>query len=203
MRKPSRAAGFTLVEILVAVAILSVIGLIAAPLFQRTVDSFKIVGTARSVTNAMQVAKIRAASSYTRARLYIDLNAGTHKLQRFNKTTLVWEDDGSMITYLPSGVSFGFASVSEAPPDSQATIAQALPCKLHNPPNPPVDIANTACVIFNSRGVPVGPLPPHSNVSDYVVYLTDDDTVYAITVAATGMVRLWRTYNPNADWVLQ
>lgn len=200
MRKQSRAAGFTLVEILVVIAILSVVALIAAPLFDRTVDSFKIVGTARSVTNAMQVAKIRAASSYTRVRLYVDLSARTHKLQRFDKGAGVWVDDGAM-TYLPSGVSFGHGALDEPPDERQPTIEQPAECKLHNPPNPPADIGNTACVIFNSRGLPIHPttLTPEP----YVLYMTDGYAVYAVTVAATGMVELWRSYTNEVGWVLQ
>lgn len=198
MRKPSGVSGFTLVEILVVIAILSVVGLIAAPLFERTVDSFKIVGTARSVTNALAVAKIRAASSFTRTRLYVDLSAGTHKVQRYDKATGLWQNDGPM-TYLPSGVIFGFDTVDTPPADSQPTIGQAAECKA-NVTN--ADIANTACVIFNSRGVPIDSTASGTPISE-VLYLTDGSSVYSVTVAATGMIRLWRTYTGAVNWVLQ
>jgi hypothetical protein len=87
--------------------------------------------------------------------------------------------------------------VGASPPNTQGAIGQAPQCTN----DLGVVIGNTACVMFNSRGVPVD--STFSPTALDVVYLTDGSAVYAVAAAATGMIRLWRTL-PNAvpTWVL-
>ena len=68
--------------------------------------------------------------------------------------------------------------------------------------SPAVAVANTACIIFNSRGLPVD--ATGSPFGNDAIYITDSTAVYGITVAATGFVRLWRTnYTSTPSWSLQ
>ena len=67
-----------------------------------------------------------------------------------NRGGAAWVTEGGT-TNLPSRNTFSFGVVSSAPPNSQAAIAQAPAC-LDNAGTP---IGNTACVLFNSRGIPV------------------------------------------------
>jgi hypothetical protein len=84
-------------------------------------------------------------------------------------------------------VSYGFGVVDDAPPNTQTTIAQASACTADDG----TVIADTACIMFNSRGVPIDTTFAPTGVE--AVYITDGSVVYSITVAATGMLRLWRT----------
>jgi type II secretory pathway pseudopilin PulG len=199
VRKLSRTSGFTTLELLLVIGIVGVLAAFSLPLVDQTIDSFRIVGASRSVTNAIAVAKIRAASTFTRVRLFVDLSTGTHKLQRLDKSTvpMSWVDDGGL-TYLPTGVVFGFSSVTDPPDDSQVVIGQAPACE----DDLGAAIGNTSCVIFNSRGVPVN--TEGDPEGEYVLYITDDTAVFGVTVAPTGMIRLWRTYSlTTPNWVLQ
>jgi hypothetical protein len=97
-------------------------------------------------------------------------------------------------------VSFGYGPVTAAPPNTQTAIGPASACTSNA--DPAVVVANTACIVFNSRGLPIdstgGP------TGDDAVYVTDSSAVYGITVAATGFVRLWRTnYTSTPSWSLQ
>ena len=68
--------------------------------------------------------------------------------------------------------------------------------------SPPVDITNTACIIFNSRGIPVDNTGSPTGLD--AVYVTDGTSVYGITVAATGFIRTWQTnYSSTPSWTLQ
>jgi hypothetical protein len=142
------------------------------------------------------VTKMRAASNFSRVRLFVDLNAKTHRVEAWDKTTLHWTTEGGS-TYLSQGVSFSYGVVSTAPPSTQGTIGQSAECTT----DAGAPIANTACVTFNSRGVPVDALfAPTGNAA---LYLTDGTAVYAVTVAATGMIRMWRTKpEVTPSWVL-
>jgi Tfp pilus assembly protein FimT len=201
VRKIRSAAGFTILETLLVVGLIGVISAIAVPMFETTVASYRLVGSARSLTNTLAVAKIRAASSFTRARVVVDLGSGTHHVELWDKTAAPpdWVADGGS-TSLPQSVTFGFGPVSTPPPNAQVAVQQALPCKTSDGD----DIAGTSCVIFNSRGVPIDSTAAAAPIADDVLYVTDGSTVYAVTVAATGMVRLWQTFSHSTPaWTLQ
>ena len=172
-------------EITVVVAIVGVISAMAAPMMANTLGYFRLSGDARSVSNSAAVAKMRAASVFSRVRLYVDLSTNSHHIETWNKTTSHWTAEGGS-TSLSSRVSFSFGSVGTPPPNTQATIGQASACR----DDMGVAIGNTACLMFNSRGVPID-----STFAPTVdaLYLTDGTAVYSVTVVATGMIRLWRT----------
>jgi Tfp pilus assembly protein FimT len=178
------------------VALVGVISAIAVPMFGNAIAGFKLSGDARSVSNAAAVAKMRAASDFSRVRVFVDLTADTHHIERWNKTTSAWEVEGG-VNNLSGGVSFSYGPVTVAPPNTQATIGQAAECT----DDMGAVIANTACIMFNSRGVPVDSsfAPTGANA----LYLTDGSAVYGVTVAATGMLRLWRALPVAVPaWVL-
>jgi prepilin-type N-terminal cleavage/methylation domain-containing protein len=187
MSRSGRQAGFTLLETLFVVGLIGVISVIAVPMFGNAITEFRISGDARSVSNAIAVAKMRAAANFSRVRLYVDLSARTHSLQFWNKTTSAWDTEGGAVQ-LNSGVSFSFGVVAAAPPNTQTTIAQAPACVADDGVTV---LANTACIIFNSRGVPVDPTLAPTGLD--ALYVTNGAVVYGVTVAATGMLRTWRT----------
>ncbi|MBI3490543.1 MAG: hypothetical protein HY047_01905 [Acidobacteria bacterium] len=168
------------------VALTGVIAAIAVPMMANSLGFFRLSGDARSVSNAVAVAKMRAASDFSRVRLYVDLTGKSHHIESWDKTTSHWTVEGGS-TYLSSNVSFGFGVVGTPPPNTQATIAQAPACTN----DAGAAIGNTACFMFNSRGVPID--STFSPTAVDALYLTDGSAVYAVTAAATGMIRLWRT----------
>jgi len=196
--KLHRCNGFSLLEIITVLGVIGVIGAIAVPMFANALAGFRVSGDARSVSNAAAVAKMRAASDFSRVRLYVDLDARTHKIQSWSKVSPVccWVTEGGA-TALSSGVDFGYGVVGAAPPNTQATIGQAEPCTADDG----TVIGNTACIMFNSRGVPIDSTfaPTGTNA----LYVTDGMMVYGVTVAATGMLRLWRTLPAETpQWVI-
>jgi prepilin-type N-terminal cleavage/methylation domain-containing protein len=182
-----RANGFSLMEIIVVVGMIGVLSAMAAPLFNGAIQSFRLSGDARSVSNATAVAKMRAASEFSRVRLYVDRSAKTYRIQTFNKTSAIccWINQGGTSS-LSSGVAFTYGIVSQPPPNTQGTIGQAPLCKS----DLNVDIPNTACIMFNSRGVPIDSSLAPTTLD--ALYVSDGAAVFGITVAATGMVRTWR-----------
>ncbi len=194
-----KAAGFTIIETLFVVGLIGILSAIAVPSLNRTVASLRLTGDARSVTNAIAVAKIRAASKFTRVRLYVDLGDHSHHLQTLDRSTTPpsWVDEGGE-TQLSTLVEFDYGPVGTPPPNSQAAITQAVPC-VDDDGDP---IANSACITFNSRGVPVD--TTGAPTAEGALYVSDGTAVYGVTAAASGMIRLWRTFpTVTPNWMLQ
>jgi hypothetical protein len=163
-----------------------------------TLGFYRLSGDARSISNAIALSKMRAASIFGKVRVYVDRPNRAFRIETWDSTANNWVAD-SGYTYLSQGVNFNFAPVTTAPPNTQGTIGEAALCK-----NAAfVDIANTSCIIFNSRGIPIDGTAAPSPLVDGV-YVTDGTAVYAITVSATGMVRTWKT-PPTATptWTVQ
>jgi prepilin-type N-terminal cleavage/methylation domain-containing protein len=185
------ANGFSLIEIMVVVGIIGVLGALAAPSFNNAIASFRLSGDARGISNSAALAKMRAASDFSRVRLYIDLSAKTHRIQVFDKTSDIccWVNQGGT-TSLSTGVSYGYGVVTVPPPNTQGIIQQAPLCTDDTGAN----IAGTACIMFNSRGVPIGNGPSYAPIGLDAIYVTDGQAVYGVTIAATGLLRMWRAF---------
>ena len=69
--------GFSLIEMLMVVGIVGVVSAIAVPMVKNTLGNFSLSGDARALSNAVSLAKLRAASSFSQARAVINLTAMT------------------------------------------------------------------------------------------------------------------------------
>jgi prepilin-type N-terminal cleavage/methylation domain-containing protein len=200
-----RESGYSLIELLIVVGISSVLAAVAVPMMKNTIGDFKLSGDARGLNNAVSLAKLRAASDFSQSRLFVALDTRQFHVETWSKTAVPndWVLEGG-VTSLSSGVIFGFSVVGAAPPNTQAVIGQASQCLNRLG----VAIGNTACVLFNSRGIPVatGGVPPAvgAPTANYALYITDGTAVYGVTLSATGLINLWRT-NPVAAgaWKVQ
>ena len=189
--------GYSLIEVLTVVAITAVVTVIAIPMMGNLFGFFRLSGDARSISNAVAVAKMRAASDFSRVRVYADLGGRTFMMQTWDKLANSgaggWKTEGGL-TSLSSNVIYGFGVVASAPPSSQGTIGQGCTttaCTQQCTADDGTFISGTACVMFNSRGVPVD--NTFAPTAGDAFYLTDGSAVYGITVSATGMIRSWRT----------
>ena len=197
MSNLARERGFTMIDLVVVVAIAGIIAAVALPSTSRTLADYRLRGDARAIHNMIGVAKMRAAARFTRVRLYVDLDTSSFKMQYWDKDAVPpdWVDEGGLTT-LSTGIGFDTGAMDVPPPNTQNALGQSPNCLDKDG----AAIANTGCIVFNSRGLPVDPNgAPYGNSA---FYLTDWDTgVYAITLSATPLVRLWWSPTSHSSWV--
>jgi len=202
----STQRGFSLIEMILVIGISITVAAIAVPMSGNFLGYFRLTGDARSLSNAVALAKLRAASYFSQSRIYFDLSSKSHHIETFKKSgTPGWVWEGGATT-LSQGVSPGYGSLSAAPSSTQAVIGQAPKCLT----NDGTAVDNTACIVFNSRGIPIdcssmsttGCGSGAPTASD-ALYLTDGTAVYGITMAATGQEQMWRSPATSATWTKQ
>jgi hypothetical protein len=178
----------------------------AIPSLLKLERNFRSDGDSRVLSGEIGLAKMRAASDFTKARVYADTSAKTIRVQIWCKTATspctsanTWLDEGGTIT-LSTGVSYGYGTLSTPPTNTQTSIGQAGACQsdAQTVSGSAGTTANSACMIFNSRGIPID--AGGSPTGQYALYLNDGNSVYGATVAATGLLRLWRTDIGTASW---
>src|SRR5262249_27453561 len=127
-RTAASVHGYSLVEILVVVGVIGVVSAIAAPMMGNALGYYRLSGDARSTSNSIALAKMRASSVFGRVRIFADLSTNQFHLETFDKTTSTWVVDGGTTT-LSQRVRFGFGPVGVPPPNTTPAIAQAPLCK--------------------------------------------------------------------------
>lgn len=190
--------GYTLIEMMLAVGIIGIVAAIVLPITDSSIRGSRLRGDANIIRNLVGVAKMRASAQFTRARVFVNLGnplanppvPGSYVLQVWDKTAAggagAWVNDGD-VNELSPGVSFGFGGLNAPPPNTQVNIMQSPTCT--STLTAAGAIANTACVTFNSRGLPVdadGVLYPR-----HALYVTGDDAVFATTITTTPLIRFW------------
>lgn len=188
--------GFSLIEALVAMAVLGVLAAMAVPMVSAASSNVKLRDQADNLSNLVSLAKMRATARFARARVYVDRANSQYVMQLWNATAGTWDND-SAVTTLPVGVSFGFGALASPPPNSQPAIDFASLCKdaMGN------DVNNTSCIMFNSRGIPIDSLGSPKGGNAF--YLTDGTGVRAITVTMTPLILNWWSSAAAAGWVRQ
>ena len=161
---------FTLVELMVVIAIFGIIVLIAAPNLVTGLPKYRIKRAARDMTSKIRAARSEAIK--TSSNITIEFNTTTNKY----KIGEDWYPNGSLSDHYGSGVSFGVGNSGES---DECTFP---------------DNADGNCnVTFNSRGI------SNATGNDLAIYLTNtEDTAYRIVINTAGNISLQQWI--GSDW---
>lgn len=185
--------GFSAIELLVVVAIAGGIAAIAIPASTNMVNEFSLSGDAHGVSNSLALARLTAAANFTRTRLYVDRAANTYRIERWNKATALWQAVTGTSS-LGTLNTFSSGAIAAPPPNSQPVLGQPTPCLTAAA----APIANTSCVIFNSRGVPIDSTGVPTATA--VIYLNGPTAVFGVVIGTTSQLAMWRISPGGVTW---
>jgi Tfp pilus assembly protein FimT len=180
-------AGFTVLELVVSVAVILLISGFALPGALATLRAYRLAGSTRAVAHQVSLARLRAETDFTNAQLVINPATNSYSLQvcnaagKANNCTTAGDFNVESTLFLAKDISFGFGA-APAPAGGQSPMQQTLQTR------------------FNSRGLPV--LLNGSTTPNDVIYLADaQGNAYAVSVTVGGHVRVWQYI--RGAWVLQ
>jgi prepilin-type N-terminal cleavage/methylation domain-containing protein len=197
-----RQAGFSLIELIIVIAIILAVAGFAVPQFMQALRNYRIAGDARNINGEIMLAKMRSAANFTWSRVFFDRDNRRFITQLWNKEDNLWEDVAvGGPQSLSSGVTFGVGPMTDPPPGTQDVLALAPPCKQGTAGNPgadPDEPGNTSCIMFNSRGFPVD--DDGAATGQNAIYITDEGQTHGVTVSITGLTRIWRGDTSASDY---
>jgi prepilin-type N-terminal cleavage/methylation domain-containing protein len=211
--------GFTAVEVVMVMVITLAVAAMAIPGYSAMMRYLHIAGDVRDLNAMVAQAKMRAAQDFTHARLHANLATNTYALEFWDKTANggagCWKTDGDSVNRctvaaspaqnLSPRVSFGFGTAAPGGLNPQTTIAQAPACSngVGGGAASSTISGSTACIEFNSRGLPVAgnglPNSGSPTASD-ALYITDENTVYGVTVIISGLIQTGTTTSSGSNW---
>jgi prepilin-type N-terminal cleavage/methylation domain-containing protein len=162
--------GFTLIELMIVIAIMGIISAISAPNIVKGLPKYRIKRAARDLTSNIRAARSTAIKKSTNTTIVFDLDNNRYSINGKWYPTTETNTNNVLSEYYGSGVSFGVGNSEE--PEG--------PCSFDN---------NT--VIFNSRGI---------NRSDSgEIYLTNNEGAsYRVEINSAGTISLQKW--ADSEW---
>jgi Tfp pilus assembly protein FimT len=194
MEQQTGERGFSLVDVLAFMAVTAILMAIALPSTSSSTEAFKLKSDAQALNNMVSVAKMRASARFTRARVQVNTATQRYFIETWDRDNDTWVNDGDL-NELSDGVSFGWSDVDAPPPDTLPELNFSPACL----DDDGAEIENTACITFNSRGVPIDGVGAPTGLNAF--FVTDGIGVYATTVTATPLVKFWWSKAQEASWV--
>jgi len=206
-------AGFSLIEVVVVLGILSVLAAMAVPGIQDMMERRRLQGFARNFGNIFQIARSQAIRTGNNHIVFFGVPgsttdpAGTAITNATGSLVpILIVDDGSPATanchidvgefedsiLLPSEIEFGVSEATVKVPTDTGTAAWASPQLSGSTASDPSDAA-TNWVLFRPEGATCGTIGD-TGTGGAGFYFTSGGRDYAVTLAPLGSVRVhaWR-----------
>ncbi|MDB9823336.1 GspH/FimT family pseudopilin [Deltaproteobacteria bacterium] len=176
IRKRKCSFGFSLMELMITLAILGILATIAVPAFSSWLPEYKLKCAVRDIYSNMQLAKMTAVRANEKYRLvFSNAGGGSYILQRPDETT---EKSIGFLDYDPSGnIGYGRGNATKAATTSGGSLPSDFISYQYNK------------AVFNSRG---------TGSPGYVYLANSMGTAYAIGTWSSGII-VMKKWNEETD----
>ena len=201
-----REAAFTMLEMVVVVAVAGVVAAMAIPQAYYTVKAYRLHADASALANQLNIARMRAASQFAPYREVVNASSGTYWREKLCGDTSTSTDSACTSAYnalTSSGIEGGTQyaiegdSFSSCRPSFLSAISYPGTIEADASPCPdPIDI------YFNTRGAPVDSNGDPLSNGGAVIYLhNQQNLVDAVTVSIGGAVTAWNWDTASSSWM--
>jgi prepilin-type N-terminal cleavage/methylation domain-containing protein len=131
LRAMRHTAGFTLIEILMVVALVSILAAVTVPILAGAMDRYAVVSAGQQVVSTIRAARFQAMARNSGVRVHFDSPAaGQYQTEAWNETTMTWDALGD-VQHLPTGIGLvGDAVDIQIEPTGRPPTAARCPCSL-------------------------------------------------------------------------
>ena len=199
-----RASGFSLLELLILVAVTAVIVALALPSVMNSLKNYRLNADAASTADYLNVARMRAASQFAPYRVNVSTTTSSFNMEKLCGATATSVDPACTGPY--SAFSTPQIELGTQFANQEDTYASCRPSGVTSYPGSITADAsgcpNLVQFYFNTRGAPVdGAGNPLSN-GGAVVYLSNTiGLVDAVTVSLGGSAAAWTWIAGEGKWV--
>jgi Tfp pilus assembly protein FimT len=190
-RSQNRQTGFTLIDTIVALAIIMIVAGFATPTILRGVNNMRLRAAASDFSSLIQRARVAAVQKNDTYAVLFNLPSGRGAYVDVGKNSTFDSTKDPMI-------QFGGSVYQAAAPAG----ASGKPTNLDDPSGPLGWTATAGNISFNARGFPCSGTPCTTNVN-FVFYFTDyssnNSQWAAVSITAAGHPKTW-WWNGSA-WV--
>jgi prepilin-type N-terminal cleavage/methylation domain-containing protein len=135
--------GFSLLELLVVLIIMSVLSAVAAPGVSRMMENYRVKATSRQLISDLQLAKMKAVSENANYQVYFDLVNAKYRVEKSDGTnngpwrslgdttnpyytkgvSLAKNFTGNLVVFTPIGEALDSTNTPFAPDDARVTVS--------------------------------------------------------------------------------
>jgi len=94
-RSPRPVPAFTLIELLVTMAIIGILGALAAPGVSRWIEDYRVKAASRQLMSDMQFARMKAVADNVQYQVYFNPANNQYWVQGWNPATSAWNQIGA------------------------------------------------------------------------------------------------------------
>jgi prepilin-type N-terminal cleavage/methylation domain-containing protein len=200
---PILDSAFTMVEILLVVAVIGVIAAMAIPQAYQAVKAYRLHADASALAGQLNVARLRAASQFAPYRVVISTASGTYWREKLCGDTSTSVDSACTSPYnglttpdIESGTQYALEGDTFSSCRPAFLSGSGYPGTIQADPSP---CPNPLDIYFNTRGAPVdGSGNPLGNGGAVVYVSNQNNLVDAVTVAIGGSVTVWN-WDPGSN----
>ena len=201
-----RDAGFSMMELLMAVLIMGIIAAFALPSAINSVRNYRLHSDATAIASYMNVARMRAASQFAPYRLTVNIAARTYVYEKLCGITPSTVDSACTSPYasfttpeLEMGTQYVLVENELA--SCRPSGITAYPGTITADPNPCPDPLQ---FYFNTRGLPVDNTGSPMAAGGSALYLWNRNQLYdAVTVSLGGRVTVWNWNKSTTAWAMR
>jgi prepilin-type N-terminal cleavage/methylation domain-containing protein len=178
-------AGFTLMELMIAIVILGILLGLAIPGFSTWLPRYRLRGAAREIYSNLQLAKMTAVKDRIHCKVAFNVAAHTYQVSTVSPGVNGTYGDGDDVTVdiktvnfseYGSGVGYGHGSATsgvEGGFDNEVTLEEDG-------------------IVFDPRGMVFKPSGPAATTNGYVYLQNNKNNAFAVGVLSSGVIVLRR-----------